>query len=80
MEETITSSEDITADVPDDAEIAVTTDLANSYTATNQNQTKQFNITVTADGKTVAETAQAFTIPKANDFFNRILIFFRDLF
>ena len=80
MEETITSSEDITADVPDDAKIAVTTDLANSYTATNQDQTKQLNITVTADGKTVAETAQAFTIPKANDFFNRILIFFRDLF
>ncbi len=80
MEETITSSEDITTDVPDDAKIAVTTDLANSYTATNQNQTKQLNITVTADGKTVAETAQTFTIPKANDFFNRILIFFRDLF
>ena len=80
MEETITSSEDITADVPDDAKIAVTTDLANSYTATNQDQTKQLNITVTADGKTVAETAQTFTIPKTNDFFNRILIFFRDLF
>ncbi|MEE8808699.1 MAG: D-alanyl-D-alanine carboxypeptidase family protein [Lactimicrobium sp.] len=79
-EETVTSSQNITADVPNEAKIAVTTDLAESYKVTNKDQTKQLNVTITADGKTAAETSQTFTVPKASDFFNRVLIFFRDLF
>ncbi len=76
----IYSTVPIEADIKNNSEITVSTDALDTYTVKNEEQTETVTISILMDGETILTEEQNFTVPKTDDFFNKILIFFRDLF
>ena len=69
-ERTVAASEDVTIDVPKDADITVSTDIPSSFTVTSQDLDETATITVCADKLSLYTCTQDYTVKKADDFLN----------
>jgi D-alanyl-D-alanine carboxypeptidase len=78
-DETVTADSDIALDVPIDAEITITDDVPSSINVSSEDQDKTCTVTICADKAILAERTISYTVKKADDIFNRLFCWIRDL-
>lgn len=77
---TVYSTKEVSLDVRNDAEITITNDIPDQFDVTNEKQVESATISILSNDEEIYSYQEQYTVPSSDDFFNKILIFLRDLF